>query len=343
MKRALRTIFVVCLVGDALLAGWIVWAMRFDRRWLLDVRAALFTTPIADPATFEAPPTALVAAGFRTDPPELVAEWRERLAREVDYLQGIPQTLAGRSELEIVRALVPLFSKNGGGGCGRYRDLLDNVQRLPRGDGFGCCSDHVQVLIALGSSLGLFVRQVHHVAHTMAEVWVPSLGQWVFVDPHYAVMARDPDGRYLSLLQVRERYFTGARVEWDFIGTPHHRFATIRPRDFELYDAPDDFATVKLLWGNNVFREDRLDRRLRWLPRPARQLVGLVAGELPPFRVFDDARTHAGAELARLRRIYLGVVGALVVGTLAPPLLLLVLAERRKPIGPRLAPAKPRR
>lgn len=322
MRRALGAIFLACLAGDALVAGWIAWAARFDRTWLLDVRAALFTSPISDPAAFDAPPDALVAAGFQTDPPELVAEWRERLPREVDYLRGVPEALAGRSELEIVRAIVPLFSRNGGGGCGRYRDLLDNVQRLPRGDGLGCCSDHVQVLIAIGSTLGLFVRQVHHVSHTMAEVWVASLGQWVFVDPHYAVMARDPGGRWLSLLELRERVFAGAPVDWVFIGTEHHRFATIRPQDFELYDSPDDFATIKLLFGNDVFDEDRLDRSLAWLPRPARQLVGLATGRLPGVRMFDDARTDEPRELARRRTRYLGVAGLLAAGTLLPPLAL---------------------
>jgi hypothetical protein len=322
MRRALLAIFLACLAGDALVAAWIVWAARFDRTWLLDVRAALFTSPIADPAAFDAPPAALLAAGFQTDPPELIAEWRERLPHEVDYLRGVPEALVGRSELEIVRALVPLFSKNGGGACGGYRDLLDNVQRLPRGDGLGCCSDHVQVLIAIGSTLGLFVRQVHHVSHTMAEVWVPSLGQWVFVDPHYAVLAREPGGRWLSLLELRERYFAGAPVDWEFIGTEHHRFATVRPEDWELYDAPDDFATIKLLWGNDVFDEDRLDRRLGWLPRPVRQIIGLAAGELPRFRVLDDAHTDEPRELERLRSVYLGVAALLAAGTLLPPLAL---------------------
>jgi hypothetical protein len=317
MKRGLVVLAVAFLVADALAGGWILYATRFRRAWLLDVREAVFSSGLADPAAFDAPPEALVRAGFHTDAPELVAEWRGRLPEEVEYLNGVSETLAGRDPIEVVKTLVPLFSKNGGGGCGRYRDLLDNVQRLPRGEGLGCCSDHVQVLIALGSSLGLFVRQVHHMSHTMAEVWSPALGKWAFVDPHYAVMARDPDGTPLSLREMRERYLAGAPVEFEFIGTQYHRFATIRPQDFELYDSPDDFRVISTLWGNNVFEEDHLDRRLGFAPRGARQLVGLSAGVLPTWRVLDDGSSHA--EVMRLRgnrRLYLGTAALLAVGTL---------------------------
>jgi hypothetical protein len=339
VRRALRLCLVAFLAADLAVAGWILYALRLDRQWLLDLRKAVFSAPLADPAAFDAPPDALLAAGFHTDPPALVEEWRERLPREVDYLRGVPEALAGRDPLDVVRALVPLFSKNGGGGCGRYRDLLDNVQRLPRGEGLGCCSDHVQVLIAIGTSLGLFVRQVHHTAHTMAEVWVPRLGKWVFVDPHYAVLVRDADGRYLSLREIRERYRAGSPVEFEFIGNQYHRFASIRPQDFELYDSADDFQVITALWGNNVFEEDRLDRRLAFAPRPARQLVGLATGALPDQRVLDDAGSHA--EVARLRgsrRLYLGVAAVLALGTFVP-LAALALLPRRA----RLAAEKARR
>jgi len=333
MRRALVALLVVCLAADLAIAVAIGVTALSNRRWMIEAREALFADVTDDATALAAPPAELVGAGFKTDPPELVAEWKERLPREVAWLEGVPERLAGRTELEKIQALVPLFSKNGGGGCGDYRDLLDNVQRLPRGEGLGCCSDHVQVLIALGAPFGFTARQIQIARHTIAEVFVPELSKWVFVDPHYAVMAREPNGGWLSFAELRARSLAGEPVAWQFIGNEHHRFAQADPGRSELYGDPDDFAVMKVVWGNNVFEEDRLDRRLAPLPRSVRQLVGFLTDVLPRTALVQDEHAPRVPALQRHRGAVLAAAALLAAGTLLP----LVLLRRQQPAprGPR--------
>lgn len=325
----MRKLFHVFLVLDALALLGVIWGLASSPRWVNQTRNALLSWTEHDPAWFEASPERLVDAGFRTDPPALVEEWRRRLDEDVDYLDGVRARLAPLPEIDRVKALVRLFSKNGGGGCGAYRDLLHNVVRVHAGSGSGCCSDHSQVFIALATWVGIFAREVHHTSHTFDEFWVSDPGQWVWVDPHYAILARDPDGAYLSLLELRRRYLSDEPVVFEFIGNRYHRFARVSPTSWPLYDEPEDFSTISLTWGNNVYEEDRFYRRLGSLPKAPSQLLGFLAGVKPPLMLYEDAHSLDAIRLRRARVAYLSLAGVLVAGTLAWPASRLVARLRR--------------
>jgi hypothetical protein len=338
--RILRAVFVACLALDLLLAGWLAWSLVADPPLVIQIRNAIFARVSETGDFFDLPPAELRQRAFRTDPPALVATWRERIPREVPYMDGVLERLAGLPEVEQVRRLVPIFSKNGGRGCGDYDDLLHQLRRLPEGEGHGCCSDHVQAFLAYASVLGIFARQVHHMQHTTAEFYVPSLGRWVWVDPQMAVFARDERGALLSLREIRARYLAGDPPALDFIGNAYHKFATRGPEDDINYDEPRDFASISMVWGNNVFEEDAFYRKAPFVPFPVRQFVGMALGVLPEARYFEDPRDEKSARMVRWQRAMRVGVPLLAAGTLAWPLALLLGHARHRRTALRPANAR---
>ncbi|MDJ0789202.1 MAG: hypothetical protein QNK05_20545 [Myxococcota bacterium] len=318
--RTLRWIFLLCLVVDLAVLVRIGWAMGFQRGFLVHTREALFLETSEDLSLLELPPEELVAQGFLIDRDEDIEAWKARIDAEVPYMADLVD--AELDALTWVRTLVPRFSKNGGALCGEARDLMHQLQRLPRGGGQGCCSDHAQALIALLATRGVFARQVHHARHTFNEVWLPEQQGWAFVDPHYAIMARDPEraGRHLSLLELRAAFLAGSPVVYEFIGTPAHRFHHRHPSTSRLYDDVHEFRDVRMTFGNNVLAEDRFDAQLAGLPKAMRQGIGLVTGRVPRVKSFvDDQVTLYFEAYARRRNQLVLLVAVLVIGTLAYP------------------------
>jgi hypothetical protein len=315
-------VFLAALAADLVLAGLALRTLREDRRAALDLRDAMATRFTDDPALFELPPERLADLGFSRDDARDVERWRARLAEEVDYLASVSGADLPRDPVERARALVLLFSKNGSpGGCGQYRDLLHNIKRLPQGEGHGCCSDHSEVFLALASVYGLQARESRQAAHTHAEFYDPRRGDWIWVDPLLALMARDEHGDWLSFMEMRRRYLSDEPLEFVFFGTEAHKLSRYPAREHSLYDEKADLAEGAITLGNDVFAQDRFASRLDPLPKEAKQLVGFATGRRPGYLRIVDAESTKALDLQRERTRLIAGGALLLLAHLAWPAL----------------------
>jgi hypothetical protein len=334
----LWTCLVVGIAASLAVAGVLVHKLRYGsgfdedlgkKKWLVGVRKSFFTDYTTDAQDFLAGPEELARRGFRTDPPETIAAWARDALPRIPYLRDLEAAPLPDAPIERTQALVLRFSKNGGIGCGHFRNLLDNLEHIADGEGQGCCSDHAQAMIALGQAFGLSVRQVGIGDHSFNEVWDPARGKWAFVDPQFALMARDEDGAPLGLFEIRERFRTGRAVRYEFFGNQHHVFSRQDPARHPYFASFDSFRDVRVVWGSNVIEQDRLEARHGALPKAARQLVGYATGVFPPMRVYADEHALLPAQLERARRTTLGIAAFLVVSTVVPAVALLATRPPR--------------
>lgn len=313
MRRALFFLFLAALASDLVLAGVGVYIARHDIRAALDLRDSLFTRFTDDATLFRLPPDRLDELGFSTDDPRDIQEWRAALPEEVKYLASVSPDDLPEDPVQRAQALVLLFSKNGSpGSCGVYRDLLDNIQRLPRGEGHGCCSDHSQVFLALASVYGLVARETRQTAHTHDEFWDPTRRHWIWVDPLLALMARDGKGHWLSFLHMRHRFLHDLPLKFVFFGTHYHKMSQKPVREHSLYDEKADLAEGAITLGNDVFAQDRFTSELAVLPKDVRQFVGFLLGRRPGYLRIVDADSDKARALQRERSELLA--GVLVLG-----------------------------
>jgi len=328
VRRALRLIFALALLGNVAVAGWLAHMLRYGsgegedlvkKGALVQIREALFTETTRDLADFAMPPAELRAHGFLTDAPEAIRAFRETVLPGLPY--GAPERLAALPEEPIARAraIALLYSVNGNRGiCGGFADLRDALVRLP--DGYGCCSDHGEAFLALGPALGLEVRELYHGEHAFNELWVPALGKWVWIDTQFATMARAPGGDFLGGFEIRERLRTGEPIEWDFFGTPVHWLATRDPAEFVYYKDIEAFANLRVIWGSNILAQDAFERRTAFLPRAARHVLGHWLGVFPHRLLYEDEKADEPARVRIRKAVVYGLAIFLPLGTLVPPL-----------------------
>ena len=341
MRRLLWGVFLVAIALDVWSGSWVLSRLRYGhgaeedlakKGELIALREAFVTESTRDLGLFALAPDALAARGFRTETPEAIEAWKRENFPKIPYLDA--ETLAGLPEEPVARAraIALLYSVNGGSICGGFDGLLDSLQRMPQG--LGCCSDHGEGFLALGQALGLQVREVHHTEHAFDEFWVPALGKWVFIDTQYAVMARDPDGTWLGAFEIRERLREGKPFDYDFFGGPRHHFAKgfpwKSPWESPYYKDIEGFKNLRLIWGSNIYEQDRFEARLAWMPRAGRHVIGHLLGVFPPRVIYEDAVTTDAAQLARKRNVVTALAVFLPIGTLLPPLLLLRGRARRR-------------
>ncbi len=290
---------------------------------LLEARAVMFSR-YADRARFEAPPERLLAGGFRTDAGDDRRRWRDtlrvhpRLGASLDSVADIPGAVP-RAE-----ALARLFSNWGtsAAGCGTLERLADKIRDT------GCCSDHTEVFLALAPAAGLFAREVMFGVHGVVEVWDPERRRWAMIDPMLGERFEAPDGRTLSLLEVREAMLAGAPpARRAFRPGP---LSPTAAREVATYYEPWRFETAAMTFGANVIAEDALRRRLAPLPLPATRVVGYALGVTPWYVALEDARTSADVARRRLARDAAWAALALLgVGLLAWPAAALAARLRR--------------
>lgn len=292
---------VAVVLLDLVVIAALGYVHRRDPNWLVFSRAALFTRFVEDPTSLAAGPVEMREAGFSSDSPAAIADWRRRLGTEADWVA--PALSVEGSTASRVSAMVPMFSRNGGLTCGVFGGLADKFARIGAENGYGCCSDHSEVMLALLAMAGIDGREVHHSSHTFVEFYAPESNGWVWVDPQYALMARDEEGRLLSLVELRDSRLSGRPVEFEFIGSDYHEFHDRSPLDQRFYDEPSDFADLTVTWGNDVFAQARWNERLGPLPKSVRQGLGLLAGEVPGYVTIDDGRSDFPGQLRSRQRL----------------------------------------
>lgn len=343
LRRALWGVLALAMIGNLGVGAWLLHNMRYGtgisedlekKRELIEVRKALFTDTTHDVALFSESPGEIAKLGFSKDSPETLEAWKSEHLAQIPYLTGVTSESLPTDAVERAKAIALLFSVNGMRGiCGGFDGLLDALQRLP--DGYGCCSDHSEAFLALGELFGMDVRQVTTAEHAFNEFWDPARSQWVFIDPQYALLARDPDGRPLGAFEVRERLRDQQRFAYEFFGKPVHQFSKESPWSHPYYRDFEPFTSLGVTWGNTIFTQDRLEERLGWMPRAGRQLVGHISGAFPDSLLYEDADAAEAKRLRHKRQLVIALVIGLPLGTVLPPIALRALRRRSRPMrGP---------
>lgn len=345
MRRTLWAILALAFAADVAVAVYVADLMRFEsasthrlerKRELVEIRKMFFTRYVDDRSIATASPERLRELGYRTDSPEAIAAWREEIVAKLPYLQAIDADALPKDPIERAKAVVLLFSKNGGmGRCG-LGDLATTLGLIAQGGGYGCCSDHSDAFVALGQAFGLVVRPVATEHHAVDEVFLPDAQRWVFVDPQYALMAHDEGGRSLGVFEIRERLRDGEPVRYEFFGTAEHDFWPARDGEpswdrnrvaSAYYLDFDGFRDLRLSWGSNLVEQDRFDVRWHRWPLALRSFAAHVL-RIAPVRVhyLDADSRYAGELQAGRTRLLAGLTGlALATGL---PALLLRLTRR---------------
>jgi hypothetical protein len=335
MRTVLRRIFFVFLALDvcALVAVWRMEGTRFAAT-LIDVRNALFTTFVSDPKQLELPPAELAASGFVKDSKEEIAKWRRTLDDLPLYHELFGKLEQTTSTVEKAKLIALSFSRNGtptyadGSPIRPYdksADLLLKFSTImePR----GCCSDHVEVFVALGNVTGLDCMKLD-CAHVTCSFYAPELKKWIWIDPEFAIMAKGPDGEYLSPSEMFRANRRHEKVDYEFFGLPVHMFSKMDPHDHELYN-PDSFSqNFSANWGNNVLTFDEVGRQCLFIPKSVRQTAWHIAGLAPNFRTLDDGQPKV-ASLQRLKFLSWSLVWIFVIGNLAFPVYLWIASFRQ--------------
>jgi hypothetical protein len=209
MFPALRKAFLAFLLIDLALAVLVVVLEAVSPSpWLLiRIRGGLFTHFATDVSQLDAPVPELTKRGFLVDPPELIAGWRDKLKAMPQYAELLERVENSTSSIERARAIVLGFSQYGGPFYGPKANLDEKLSTIsePR----GVCSDHTEVFEALASVAGLAAMETLTGGHNTAAFYAPELRKWIWIDPEYAVMARDPAGNYMSPFELRNAYLRG--------------------------------------------------------------------------------------------------------------------------------------
>ena len=255
----------------------------------MHLRNALLSKHTNDINQFNLPPKLLVKEGFAVDSPTVRSKYHSTIKKQIRAFQKID--FKGAHTEDQVKDIVLSFSKNGGPGCGDFQNIVHKIESLSAKSGQGCCSDHSEVFIALATINGIETREVHNSRHTFNEYYNEELGKWIWVDPQYAIMARDQHGELLSLSQIRQMYFFEKKVLYDFFGNQYHEFSTSSPYEHEYYDNSDDFSFMMLTLGNNVFEYDLLTEQYSFLPKIVRQSIFMVIGLQPSYLIYSDTNT----------------------------------------------------
>jgi hypothetical protein len=260
----------------------------------VNIRSALFFQKDHAGDSFRATPNVLKTYGFRDFSLKNQLRFFEKNRDFIDSL-GVNKSFS--ATVEEVKAMVMLFSKNGGIGCGAFSDnLRENIYSVAIGN--GCCSDHSQVFMALAIINGISAREVHHFSHTFNEYWDTALKQWVWVDTQYALMARDSLGRYLGLADIYQNMQAGKAVVWEFFGNYNHLFFR-QPPEEHLYYQKDQFNTLVMTLGNNVFEVDYYNQKLQFLPRAIRQFF-LLSIDIQPSYTYYEGEMEGGQSLSAM-------------------------------------------
>jgi hypothetical protein len=327
VRRYLRYLFGVFLLLDLLALALILDAKEGTHLagFLVEGRNAVFSKFVSQRADLEAPPSELAKQGFLTDSLEERQRWFEILNSGVRFKAVFQQLEKTSSTIEKAKLITLSFSRNGNA-CksegepvriyDKTADLLFKLATIKEPRGF--CSDHAQVFMALCSMVGLDAMEVSNTTHTTSAIYCPELHKWVWIDTQYALLAKRPNGEYMSPLEVRDANLKDEPFQYEFFGTPDHLFSKTDPRDFYPY-RPADFSSVfEVEWGNNELTRDASNRQFLFVPTPIRQLISILAGVHPTYRYLND-EPQIAARYLTIKIVFYLMVLLFLIGNFAFP------------------------
>ena len=150
-----------------------------------------------------------------------------------------------------------------------------------------CCSDYAQNFLALAQAVGLFAREVRIASHVFAEVYDPKGKRWIWVDPQLGALA-EKEGKPLSLLELREAVLNGGFFVFRDLRRGDRYSYGKMPEWMAPFYKRDNFKTIRMLMGNNLYSEYAFEERISFLPKAIRQLLSYAAGVKPRTLIFKE-------------------------------------------------------
>jgi len=339
IRRTLKKTFIFFLILDLLVTLFIFYLIISNPQKLVYAKYALFTHITRNKSIFYESPEELVNNGFKFDTQKEIVNWSIKLKRKFQYIREIKRSIISVSDIEKIKAIVLSFSKNGGRGCFGDLKLMDKLEKINTNSGKGCCTDHTQTFIAISSVYGIVAREVHTVAkkfingHVMNEYFDKRLKKWIWVDPLFALLAKNSDGEYLSLLDIRQNLYQGNPVIFEFFGNQYHYFKNKDPHKFTYFENKYRFSDIMMTLGDNVFEAENFNYKYKFLPKPIRQFVGLMTGVLPTYLIYVDKNSCKGIALRSAKYIYVSIFLILAIGTICYPFFSIVSFWNRRTKG----------
>lgn len=265
----------------ALVAGGAAILLSLPPCRLVAARAALFNRRI-DLAEFR--PRAALPPGrwiAQETPAALVAARHELVRRRPDLEAWLASPRAADPD-EAAGIVARLRSTRRE--CSQS-ELFDKATGLLGGTATACCSDFVEVFQLLASLRGLATREIANARHNHVEYWDTVRGRWSVPDPMFGRAALGADGTPTGALDLALGAEGGGGAGRASLAVTWHpvagRAPTPEPALAAFYASPDAFRRLVVTERSNVAAQAAVDRRLRFLPKPAAQLVELLTGARP--------------------------------------------------------------
>lgn len=323
--RAWRVSRRCALLSAAALAVIAVVQRTEGRSRLAEVRDAFLTQYESDPSALYRPPSQLMEAGFRVDPPAVRAAWQRRVSAIPGLGAALDSIAAKFDPVERGRDLSRLLTLGDNGTpsvCGVIEGLEELLHFVTDG-GMVCCSDYTAAFLSLAPAVGLIAREVRiSVPHGMVEIFSNTDGRWIMIDPLFNMIAHDEQGVALSTLELQQSLRAGRTVAFDFFGRDPSTSRADRSRQAfdSIFGTRFERAALSSPLGNNVVTYDNYRRPRAFLPKAVVQAMSMRAGVLPDIVALapDDSWSFA-LRAALLRTIVIFCVAILTLGTLAGP------------------------
>lgn len=195
-----------------------------------------------------------------------------------------------------------------------HKNLISKISKLR--EGYGVCSDHSEVFLALSHIYGLTSREVHNTEHTFNEFYAEELKKWIWIDSQFALMAFQ-NGNPLNLMEMKILYDKEIIPEFYFFGNSNFTASNGKPQTIKYYDNKNDFETIMMTKGNNVFEVDSYSNILASLPKGIKQIFLLLSNKQPDYLIYYSYGNDRINELIKLKNYFYGYIIVWLIGNLS--------------------------
>lgn len=257
------------------------------RAVLVSAREAVFSRTTDNIDLWSLPPDQLIAmTGFKTD----TAEQKTALLNQAISILPANSPFITKNELHERDAIATIIrilpETQGQGGCKNFKDLPDLLEKMNIKKSLSCCSDYTQNFIALAQAHGHFSREVRITSHVFAEIYAKERKSWIWVDPQLGAIA-EKNNKPLSLTELRHAILENESfLFYDLRSGRRYSYSQI-PGWMAPYYQRENFKTIKMLAGNNLYSEYDFEKNINFLPKALRQLASYTAGIKPLTLVYD--------------------------------------------------------
>ena len=186
-----------------------------------------------------------------------------------------------------------------------HANIASKIKNLRRG--YGVCSDHSEIFLALSHVYGLKSREVHNTEHTFNEFYSKELEKWVWIDTQFGLLAKQ-DNKYLNLLDMKKLYDKNIIPYFQFFGDSNFSAYNRKPETIKFYNSKEDFRTIMLTKGNNVFEVENYSNNLSLLPKSLKQFFLLLSNIQPSYQIFYSYENDRINELKKITNYFYGFV-----------------------------------